>query len=59
MIFNTCDHNSIRDLQQTRDDENQEHFDYWTGNHICIDGKRVTVQEKDIQLWKRLFEYDK
>ena len=28
-------------------------------NHICIHGKRVTVQEKDIQLWKRLFDYDK
>ena len=26
-------------------------------NHICIHGKRVTVQEKDIQLWKRLFDY--
>ena len=28
-------------------------------NDICIHGKRVTVQQKDIQLWKRLFEYDK
>ena len=28
-------------------------------NHICIHGERVTVQEKDIQLWKRLFDYDK
>ena len=28
-------------------------------NHICIHGKRVTVQEKDVQLWKRLFDYDK
>ena len=28
-------------------------------NDICIHGKRVTVQDKDIQLWKRLFEYDK
>ena len=26
-------------------------------NHICIHGKRVTVQEKDVQLWKRLFDY--
>ena len=28
-------------------------------NDICIHGKRVTVQQKDIQLWKRLFDYDK
>ena len=28
-------------------------------NHICIHGRRVTVQEKDVQLWKRLFGYDK
>ena len=28
-------------------------------NDICIHGKRVTVQQKDIQLWKRLFGYDK
>ena len=27
-------------------------------NDICIHGKRVTVQQKDIQLWKRLFNYD-
>ena len=26
-------------------------------NDICIHGKRVTVQQKDIQLWKRLFDY--
>ena len=26
-------------------------------NDICIHGKRVTVQDKDIQLWKRLFDY--
>ena len=28
-------------------------------NDICIHGKRVTVQQKDVQLWKRLFDYDK
>ena len=28
-------------------------------NDICIHGKRVTVQDKDVQLWKRLFGYDK
>ena len=28
-------------------------------NDICIHGKRVTVQQKDIQLWRRLFDYDK
>ena len=28
-------------------------------NDICIHGKRVTVQDKDIQLWKRLFGCDK
>ena len=26
-------------------------------NHIAIHGKRVTVQPKDIQLWKRLFDF--
>ena len=26
-------------------------------NDICIHGKRVTVQQKDIQLWKRLFDF--
>ena len=26
-------------------------------NDICIHGKRVTVQQKDVQLWKRLFDY--
>ena len=26
-------------------------------NDICIHGKRVTVQQKDAQLWKRLFDY--
>ena len=28
-------------------------------NDISMHGKRVTVQEKDVQLWKRLFNYDK
>ena len=28
-------------------------------NDIAIVGKRVTIQEKHIQLWKRLFGYDK
>ena len=28
-------------------------------NDICIHGKRVTIQDKDVQLWKRLFGYDK
>lgn len=28
-------------------------------NHICTHGARVTVQEKDVQLWKRLFGYNK
>lgn len=28
-------------------------------NHICTHGERVTVQEKDVQLWKRLFGYNK
>ena len=27
-------------------------------NHIAIHGKRVTVQPKDIQLWKRLFDFN-
>ena len=26
-------------------------------NDIAIHGKRVTVQQKDIQLWKRLFDF--
>ena len=26
-------------------------------NDICLHGKRVTVQQRDIQLWKRLFDY--
>ena len=26
-------------------------------NDICTHGRRVTVQDKDIQLWKRLFDY--
>ena len=26
-------------------------------NHIAIHGKRVTVQPKDIQLWKHLFDF--
>ena len=26
-------------------------------NHIAIHGKRVTVQPKDIQSWKRLFDF--
>ena len=26
-------------------------------NDIAIHGKRVTVQPKDIQLWKRLFDF--
>ena len=28
-------------------------------NDISIHDKRVTVQPKDVQLWKRLFNYDK
>ena len=27
-------------------------------NHIAIHGKRVTVQQKDVQLWKRLFDFN-
>ena len=26
-------------------------------NDICVHGKRVTIQNKDIQLWRRLFDY--
>ena len=50
-----CQSTAILTLQEASEDFLVRMFSQC--NDICIHGKRVTVQPKDIQLWKRLFDY--
>ena len=50
-----CQSTAILALQEVSEDFLVHMFSQC--NDICIHGKRVTVQDKDVQLWKHLFDY--